>query len=659
MPAVGHIPVQGEDRDASLRMHNYLLAQQRKKEDYWLRKYGKVRDASPPKSLPSLASRPIPGYTSLQPVVSLPAIHGHKGVPPMFQAKGPIRGSFSLNAARPHAQQQQQRELQLPNSREAGHDSPSSLPQHTSAQYAGDPPMHSGSANRQYHKPSLVAEEPSDFGLQMEASLGSQPSSNKLSGLDSMRHLRPLQQQPQQQQQHVHPHRGFASMALDGGAQFMNNPARDLQMELAVLKSVKCREDVLDRLRIASEKLTASFGGGAPTVLPPADPLVRLFYRCISMLRQRTLDVVEAVAAWHRRVGNPEPFVYYGNDYLANIGPDLAFIDHLAFLRSRMTFTTAVTDPFLIEVTSDGVVIEEASTCDLRRGGMRFTSDALRIRMARKVLAAYSGLPLTVSVLDVHESFPRAPLRGKGHAALPPLQGRDAHQDLADELAEDEQAPHNRPIPDVSGLASLPPLSPRDIKQCHLGGQGLDGMDGAASLHGHADGLSDDDEAEADARELREEAAREEAASVSYASAGGSLLGTGTPEGSTPEVDQSRHHHQEPPSESTHAAVPDQGDPPEEEAEEEVEGVLSSDLAPDHKMTDGQFCDFALDLVLSSLEGPHVDDIDPGSFTVGGQHAARMITASGDSNLRARADRWAAGEEQAEEAHQDNTPRVL
>lgn len=38
------------------------------------------------------------------------------------------------------------------------------------------------------------------------------------------------------------------------------------------------------------------------------------------MLRQRTLDVVEAIAAWHRRVGNPEPFVYYGNDYLANIG---------------------------------------------------------------------------------------------------------------------------------------------------------------------------------------------------------------------------------------------------------------------------------------------------------------------------------------------------
>lgn len=276
MPAVGVTPVAGEDRDASLRMHNYLLAQQRKKEDYWLRKYGKVRDASPPKSLPSLASRPIAGYMNLQPVVSLPAIHGHKGVPPMFQAKGPIRDFFSLNVTRPHAQQQQH-ELQLPRNHDAGgHDSPISPPQHTSTQYAGDHAMHSGSANRQYHKPAPIAEEPSDFGLQMESSLGSNPSSNKLSGLDSMRHLNPLQHQ---HQQHVHQHRGFASMALSGGNAFMNNPPRDLQMELAVLKSVKCREDVLDRLRIASEKLTASFGGGAPTVLPPADPLVRLFYR--------------------------------------------------------------------------------------------------------------------------------------------------------------------------------------------------------------------------------------------------------------------------------------------------------------------------------------------------------------------------------------------
>ncbi|GAX74458.1 hypothetical protein CEUSTIGMA_g1907.t1 [Chlamydomonas eustigma] len=51
--------------------------------------------------------------------------------------------------------------------------------------------------------------------------------------------------------------------------------------------------------------------------------------------------------------------------------------------------TKAVDDPFLLDVTPDGIPIEEATKCDLRRGGMRFSSEALRIRMARRVLSAY------------------------------------------------------------------------------------------------------------------------------------------------------------------------------------------------------------------------------------------------------------------------------
>ena len=50
-------------------------------------------------------------------------------------------------------------------------------------------------------------------------------------------------------------------------------------MELAVLKAIKGREDCLDRLRVACEKLDGSFGGISPVVLSQADPLVRLFYR--------------------------------------------------------------------------------------------------------------------------------------------------------------------------------------------------------------------------------------------------------------------------------------------------------------------------------------------------------------------------------------------
>ncbi len=49
---------------------------------------------------------------------------------------------------------------------------------------------------------------------------------------------------------------------------------------LSFPKAIKAREDVLERLRIAGSKLDSGFGGGAPVVLSPADPLVRLFYRC-------------------------------------------------------------------------------------------------------------------------------------------------------------------------------------------------------------------------------------------------------------------------------------------------------------------------------------------------------------------------------------------
>lgn len=51
-------------------------------------------------------------------------------------------------------------------------------------------------------------------------------------------------------------------------------------MEVAVLKAIKSREDTLDRLKVAAEKLDVGYGGGAPVVLSEIDPLVRLFYRC-------------------------------------------------------------------------------------------------------------------------------------------------------------------------------------------------------------------------------------------------------------------------------------------------------------------------------------------------------------------------------------------
>jgi hypothetical protein len=44
---------------------------------------------------------------------------------------------------------------------------------------------------------------------------------------------------------------------------------------------------------------------------------------------------------------------------------------------------------YVLQVTSDGIPIEEATAADLRRGAHRFSADALRIRVARKVLQTY------------------------------------------------------------------------------------------------------------------------------------------------------------------------------------------------------------------------------------------------------------------------------
>ncbi len=53
-----------------------------------------------------------------------------------------------------------------------------------------------------------------------------------------------------------------------------------------------------------------------------------------------------------------------------------------------------------LQITPDGLPIEEATSMDLRRGHQRFSSDALRIRVARKVLSMYCGHPTARALLS-------------------------------------------------------------------------------------------------------------------------------------------------------------------------------------------------------------------------------------------------------------------
>lgn len=56
-------------------------------------------------------------------------------------------------------------------------------------------------------------------------------------------------------------------------------------------------------------------------------------------LRQRTLDTVEGIAAWRRKVSPSEPFIYYGADYLAGEGSHRgcsSWVPHLTTTRARV-----------------------------------------------------------------------------------------------------------------------------------------------------------------------------------------------------------------------------------------------------------------------------------------------------------------------------------
>lgn len=83
----------------------------------------------------------------------------------------------------------------------------------------------------------------------------------------------------------------------------------------------------------------------------------------------------------------------------------MQFLYQLPFLESRPAASASAAsapDPFFVHITPDGIPIEDASTADFRRKeANRYSSETLRIRMARKVLAAYGlGPPVDPSELS-------------------------------------------------------------------------------------------------------------------------------------------------------------------------------------------------------------------------------------------------------------------
>ncbi|GIL54900.1 hypothetical protein Vafri_10603 [Volvox africanus] len=738
-------PVDG-GTEASRRMHEYLISKQRKQEEYWLRKYGKVLQQPPPSlgkpggnpRLPPLGSNnttasgqtsargnnavlpsdpsaggggllpPLPGaHGAPGPSPGLPSPHHRqpKGHAPIFHANEPVKDFFSRNARQPRAsiaaQARDEYGNALPQSNRPpepyrGGGMPSHLPpmggyrQQGRASSETGEHQHLQQQQQEYHdQPTLTPPSPPQ-----------QQQQQQYGGFPQHQH----HHAPQHTQQHhaqasprggyippprvgvpqprvLPPPSGEASSVRSVGSGNGNanggRPLRNLEMELAVIRAIKAREDVLERLRIASGKLDSGFGGSAPVVLSPVDPLVRLFYRLVGTLRQRTLDVIESIAAWRRKVNPSDPFIYYGVDYLAAIGPDVGFLDELPFMRTRLTFSRAAEDPFLAEVTPDGIPIEEATTCDLRRGGQRFSSEALRIRMARKVLAHYCGRPLPGNassyLLDGGSSAMSA-----GGLQSEPSQPRSVRSRLQTAQGEDEPMEPgggsvvmttqqiiralSPPVPPVT--APRPPparaITPPAVTDSTVVDSPV--VDSAAARQQQEEEENEAARREQEERERRkmeeEEEERQRAAALPEAEADveeqADIQGDAQEQyvqeaerEATEEVDVrdvgdqdafngvSEEQQQESPLEQVEA------ESPEEEAERAVDepaAALDEQAAvpepPQHPQQaedlmvfedDDDFIDFALGAIIFSLERPYVDTIAPGTFTVAGWEIDRQL----------------------------------
>lgn len=112
------------------------------------------------------------------------------------------------------------------------------------------------------------------------------------------------------------------------------------------------------------------------------------------------------------------------------------FLYELPFLESRPAASASASsnpDPFFVHITPDGIPIDEASTADFRRkDANRYSSETLRIRMARKALAAYglgppvdpselSEVPVSMCVEVWVESVDKSELSVQAYGLGPPV----------------------------------------------------------------------------------------------------------------------------------------------------------------------------------------------------------------------------------------------
>ncbi|GLC77687.1 hypothetical protein PLESTF_001972900, partial [Pleodorina starrii] len=217
-------PVADGGMEASKRMHEYLLSKQRRQEEFWLRKYGKVLQQQPPS-----VGRPAPNPR-------LPPLGGSASGQASSSSRGSnVGGGLSAdpsgNTLPP-----------LPSAAAAagGGGAPAGLPPHHHRQPKGHAPHLPRAGTR---KGLLHSQRPPAARQRRHSGGGG--------GGAPSRRLPPLPPEPSSTRSPDQRRwRARATAASRSG---------NLAMELTVIRAIKAREDVLERLRVAAGKLDAGF----------------------------------------------------------------------------------------------------------------------------------------------------------------------------------------------------------------------------------------------------------------------------------------------------------------------------------------------------------------------------------------------------------------
>jgi hypothetical protein len=243
------------------------MGSHQKREEAWLKKYGKALHVGGGAN--NISSDRLPPISQHQQQQQRAGGFNGGGIPPMFQARGPIKSFPAVPSISTGGGKHQSSALSHPDRSHNPSKLTSYQPILSSPQAMSKlPPIATTHA-------SPVSSKPTHHHLlspnQASPPLPYPPRQLQLATTEGQQYTNAMSPDQEVAESPLSPVSYGGGGAGGGGGygspQLPGNKGRDLQMELIVLKAIKGRDDTLDRLRTTCEKLDEGFGGLAPMVL--------------------------------------------------------------------------------------------------------------------------------------------------------------------------------------------------------------------------------------------------------------------------------------------------------------------------------------------------------------------------------------------------------